>query len=147
MGLAEAATVAEMTTTQLLTLSIKTLGIAIKNLWLAIGPVGWAIIGITAALTAGIVIYNAVYKTTKELAEELDDLRSELESTKSEIESLNSELETTRDKIAELEARPSLSLTDQDELKRLKQQNVERERQLKIQEALAKSTEEKIANT
>ena len=146
MGLVEAATVAEMTTTQLLTLSIKTLGIAIKNLWLALGPVGWAIIGITAALTAGIVIYNAVYKTTKELAEELDDLRSELESTKSEIESLNSELETTRDKIAELEARPSLSLTDQDELKRLKQQNVELERQLKIQEALAKSTEEKIVN-
>lgn len=139
--------VSGLTTTQLLTLGLKGLAAGFKNLFIAMGPVGWAILGITAALTVGITIFNIVHKTTEELGEELSDLRSELSETQSEIESLNSELETTRDKIAELEAMPSLSLTDQDELKRLKQQNSELERQLQMQEAIAESTKAQIINT
>lgn len=130
-----------------LAFSWEAVGVAIKKAGLAFlaSPFG-KISLIIGGIMLVVHLVDVFTKSTKELAEELDDLRSELESTQSEIESLNSKLKTTRDKIAELEAMPSLSLTDQDELKRLKQQNVELEKQLKIQEALAKSTEEKIAN-
>lgn len=130
-----------------LAFSWEAVGVAIKKAGLAFlaSPFG-KISLIIGGIMLVVHLVDVFTKSTKELAEELDDLRSEFESTQSEIESLNSKLETTRDKIAELQAMPSLSLTDQDELKRLKQQNVELERQLKIQEALAKSTEEKIAN-
>ena len=62
-----------------------------------------------------------------------------LADTKSEIESLNSELKTTQDRIAELKSKGHLTLTEQEELERLKKTNVELERQLLIKRELEKS--------
>ena len=136
-----AAEAAGLTTTQLLTYGVKGLAAGFKNLWIAIGPVGWAILAVITALTAGIAIFNATNKTAEELGEELSDLKSEISDIKSEIDSLNTELETTRDRIGELEALPSLSFVEQEELNKLKQTNDELERRIKIQEAQLESQE------
>lgn len=120
---------------------------SIKALWTALGPIGWAILGITAALTIGLKVYDLVTKTTEELAEELSNLSTEISDIESEIDSLNSELETTQERMAELLALPSLSFTEQEELNNLKLQNAELERKIALQETLKKSKEEKKAST
>lgn len=50
---------------------------------------------------------------------------------KQEIESMNKELSTTRDRIDELESMPNLTFSEQEELKRLKDINVELERSIR----------------
>lgn len=108
-------------------------------------PLGWFTIA-AIAITALVGIVDAVTTSTKEWEEELDNLNSKIDDTKNEIDSLNSELETTRDKMAELLALPSLSLTEQEELKNLQLQNAELERKLELQEALLKSQERERVN-
>ena len=138
MGLT-AADLAGYSVTQLLTLGIKGLAAGFKNLWVAMGPVGWAILGIIAALTAGIAIFNAVYKTSEELEEELSNLQSEVSDMKSELESLNSELETTQDRMEELLSKDSLSFVEEEELKNLQLQNELLEKKIQLQEMLLKN--------
>lgn len=152
MRLASTADVAKMTTTQLLGLSFKTLGVAIWGAVKAVvaflftNPVGWAILAI-GAIAGVVAIFNTVHKTAEELAEELGDLRSEFADLESEIDSLNSELKTTQDRMAELLAMPSLSFIEQEELEELKQTTAELERQVKLKEMLAGSKKEVIAAT
>lgn len=131
MGLT-AADLAGYSVTQLLTLGVKGLAAGFKNLWIAMGPVGWAIIGITIALTAGIGIFNAVHKTTEELTEELNELKSELKDIQSELDSVNSELETTNNRMAELLAKDKLSFTEKEELDNLKKENDELQRRIDL---------------
>lgn len=143
MGLT-AADLAGYSATQLLTLGVKGLAAGFKNLWVAMGPVGWAILAIIAAVTILTVGFNSAYKTAEELAEELSDLKSELKDIKSEIDSLNSELQTTQDRMAELLAMPSLSFVEQEELNTLKQTTAELERQLKLKEMLSDSKQDAL---
>lgn len=81
-------------------------------------PLGWFTI---AAIAIGMVVsvVDLVTTSTKELEEELDNLKSELSDTQSELDSVNSELETTQERMAELLALPSLSFVQQEELKKL----------------------------
>ena len=150
LGLASAAGVATMTTNQLLGLSFKALGVSIWGAVKAItaflftNPVGWLILAI-GAVVGGIAAFNHFNKTTEELAEELSDLKSELSDIESDIESLNSELETTQERMAELLALPSLSFTEQEELKNLQLQNAELERQLQLKEMLLESKQKDVA--
>ncbi len=156
MGLATSADVAKMTTTQLLGLSFKALGVAVWNATKAIAaflftnPVGWVILAI-GAIAGGIAIFNHFHKTTEELQEELNELKSGLQDIQTELESVGSELETTQDRMAELLALPSLSFIEQEELDRLKEQNEElerRERLLKAEEEREKKrVAEKAAET
>lgn len=59
-----------------------------------------------------------------------------LTATRNEIKRINEELETTRDRISELQNKGALSLTEQDELNRLKLQNSLLEQQLRIQQQI-----------
>lgn len=144
MNLATAADVAKMTTTQLLGLSFKALGVAIWSAVKAIvaflftNPVGWAILA--AGAIAGVVAtINAATKSAAELKEELDDLNSEISSMESDLDSLNSELKTTQERMSELLAMSSLSFTEEEELRNLQLQNAELERQIELQELLLKN--------
>lgn len=140
-GLATSADVAKMTTTELLGLSFKTLGVSIVGAtkamiaFLFTNPVGWVILA--AGAIAGLVVHlTKVIKTTEELQEELSDLKSEITSIENEIDSLNSELETTQQRMAELLALDTLSFTEEEELKRLQKQNAELEREIELQKLL-----------
>lgn len=143
MGLT-AADLAGYSVTQLLILGVKGLAAGFKNLWIAMGPVGWIILGIIAAVTAGVAIFDAATKSVEELKEEFDDLKSELSDIESDINSLNSELKTTQERMAELIAMPSLSFVEQEELEKLQQTTAELERQIQIQEAYKQSAEKAL---
>ena len=144
MGLT-AADLAGYSVTQLLTLGVQGLAAGFKNLWIAMGPVGWTILAIVGAATAFTLIFNAINKTTEELTEELNELKTELQDVQSEIETINSELKTMEDRMAELLAKDSLSFVEQEELDRLQKENNELQRRLDLLEAEEKIKQGKAA--
>ena len=98
---------------------------------------------LNAALTMGISlaiqgIIMGVQKlwqlipTTEHLAERFEKTTEELAELKSKEEELNAELKSTAEKIAELESKKNLSLTDEEELKWLRQRNAELERSIEL---------------
>lgn len=103
-------------------------------------PLGWFTIA-AIAIGAVVGVVDLLTTSTKELEEELDNLNSEINNIKGEIDSLNSELETTRERMEELLALPSLSFTEQEELRNLQLQTAELERQLELNKLLLKSKE------
>ena len=149
MKLATSSDVAKMTTTQLLGLSFKALATAIVEATKAIiaflftNPVGWAILAATAVIGV-IAAWNKWGATTENLTEKLNDLKSELSDIQSELDSLNSELETTQDRIAELLAMDKLSFTEEEELKRLRKQNDELQREIDLQKTLQNSKQKEV---
>ena len=70
--------------------------------------------------------------------EKFDDLNNELSDTKSELRSLESELDDTNDRIEELLSQDSLTLVEQDELKKLQSSTSELERQIELTKELQK---------
>lgn len=108
--------------------------VAAAAAWLVTNPVGWAILAV-AAIAALTVTICALTKSHKDYVEELKDTSEELDNIRSNIESLNSELETTKNRIEELESKGPLTLTEQEELDKLKEQNAELERQIRLEEA------------
>lgn len=100
--------------------------------------VGWAILAV-GAIAGVVAIFNATHKTAEELGEELDELNSKISDTKSEIDSLNTELKTTRERMAELLALPSLSFVDEEELRMLQARETSLEHQLELQEHMLES--------
>ena len=103
-------------------------------------PLGWFTL-IALAIGAVVTVVDLLTTSIKELEEELDNLNSEINDIEGEIESLNSELETTRERMEELLALPSLSFTEQEELRNLKLQTAELEKQLELRTMLLKSKE------
>lgn len=144
MGLATSADVAKMTTTQLLGLSFKALGVAIWGsvkaitAFLLTNPVGWVILAV-GAIAGGIAAWNKWGNTTENLQEKLEDLKSEISDMGSELEELNSELKTTQDRMEELLSKDSLSFVEEEELKNLQLQNELLEKKIKLQEMLLKN--------
>lgn len=151
MGLATTADVAKMTTTQLLGLSFKSLGVAIWGTVKAIvaflftNPVGWAILA-TGAIVGTVAAFNHFHKSTEELKEELQNLKSELSNMQSELDSLNSDLETTQSRMAELLAMDSLTFTEQEELDNLRKTNDELQRKIDLLELENKYKNKEAAN-
>ena len=143
MGLT-AADLAGYSVTQLLTLGVQGLAAGFKNLWIAMGPVGWTILAIVGAATAFTLIFNAVHKTTEELTEELNNLKSELSDIRSELDSVNSELETTNERMAELLAKDKLTFEEQEELDRLRATNDELERRKELLKDEEKNKTERV---
>lgn len=87
---------------------------------------------LNAALNAGIflvasVAIQGIAKALDDYIHRLDNAKETLQETQSELESVNSEVETTTSKIKELEALDpsSLSITDKEDLQRLREQNEE----------------------
>lgn len=87
---------------------------------------------LNTALNAGIFLVaslaiQGIAKALDNYIHRLDNAKEALSSTQSELSSVNDELKNTTDKIAELEALDpsSLSITDKEDLQRLKDQNEE----------------------
>ncbi len=151
MKLAEAADISKMTTTQLLGLSFKALGVAIWNATKAVAaflftnPVGQMLL-VVGLVVAGIAAWNKWGDTTENLQEKLDELKSELRDIQSELDSLNTELETTRDRMTELLSMESLSFTEKEELENLQKQNDELEREIYLLEQRQKRKQKDAEN-
>lgn len=113
--------------------------------WLATTPAGWATLATVAIVGATVAIAKHT-KSLKDLQETAQDSKSAYDSTISEIKSLNEELKTTQDRIKELQAKDSLTFTEEDELEKLKKTNDELERELRIKEAIAQTQGQKSAD-
>lgn len=125
--------------------SLKLLDKTTKS-FMATNPMGW-ILAIVSVIMIAVTWISSWKSETEKLEEELSSLNSEINTIKGELDSLNSELETTKDRIAELLALPSLSLTEQEELKNLQLQNAELEQRIKLQEALLETQEQTRLDT
>lgn len=90
---------------------------------------------VTTAVTLGVTAFN-MYKSAVEKAEQrVEDLKSALQETTSELESVESEIKNINSQIDELLAKDTPSLTDENDLKRLREENQELENRRKILEA------------
>ena len=119
-------------------------------LWAACWPVLVVMLAIGAAVAVIVLVAKAIDNavvTTAELEEELEGLVSELNDLEDQLESLNSELETTQERIAELTAMETLSLTEQDELETLRARNAELERQIELTKNLAEAKQGEVTET
>lgn len=105
---------------------------AIKSIGATLGSmvVSWAIGQLLGLAIKGI---DAFIHREENLKEALDESIASLETTTSEIESLEAQVTTCTEKIAELQKLKdagTISIADEEELKRLKEQNDELERQI-----------------
>ena len=122
---------------------LKGLGTAVKSAGATIKAT-LAQFALIFAITEGISLLvkgaTALWKlvnTTKHLKERAEESTAALKATKDEIKSLNDELNNTRNKITELQNKGPLTLTEQNELEKLKEQNTELSKTLKIKQTLA----------
>ncbi len=81
-------------------------------------------------------VYDALVLTTEEAEAALNSSLQELQQVNTKIDSIHSQLAETGNRIDELNAKDSLSLVELNELTKLREQNTELERELKIQEDL-----------
>lgn len=152
LGITTAEEVASASATTLLGFSFKALGLSILGAakavitFLATNPIGWVILAV-GAIVGLVATINALIKTHDDYVEELKNTKEEIENLRSNIESLNSELETTKNRIEELESKGPLTITEQEELDKLKEQNAELERQIQLEEAREERARNKQANT
>ncbi len=115
-----------------------------------------AALGMKALSIAGnIILFMAITKGIQLAAKAIDDYvhrldnaKEALNETKSELESVNSEIGETTDKIKELEALEpsSLSITDKEDLQRLKDQNKELRIRQQYLEQQEKADLQKVAD-
>lgn len=140
LGITTAEEVASASATTLLGFSFKALGVSILGAakavitFLATNPIGWAIIAVSVIIGLVATMVSLI-KTHDDYVEELKSTNEEIENLRSNIESLNSELETTKNRIEELESKGPLTITEQEELDKLKEQNAELERQIQLEKA------------
>lgn len=99
--------------------------------------IGLVVVGIYAVVK----VIQALYVSADEAREKIQKATEAYEEQTSALESLNSELKTTKDRIDELNSQDSLTIVEQEELKKLKQQEASLERQIKLQEKLAQDAQ------
>lgn len=111
--------------------NIKTIGV-----WLTTNPLGWIIL--TGAAIYGVIkAVDYFTVSTEEAMESLEETSQAFEQSTSELQSLNDELKTTADRITELEKLKNsgtISVAEENELKNLKEQNNELERNIALKQ-------------
>lgn len=98
-------------------------------------PVLLVIAGIAAAIGLVYAAYKKWGPTHDNYIKKLEEESKNLKEIQENLKDLNSELETTKQRIEELENKGPLTLTEQEELDKLRAQNAELERQIKLEEA------------
>lgn len=107
-------------------------------------PLGWFTIA-AAVIGVVITIVDQLNTSFDEQVEKLNKARDEYQESKNTLESLNNELETTRNKIEELQNLGTLTITEKEELKQLKEYNSELERRIQLSERAQASEQRELA--
>ena len=120
----------------------------IPTLWSLIPGAGQAavVIGLVAGAIALVV---AGYKAYRKSHPTFDDLRQKAEDLQQDVDDLSSSIETANERIKELQQladNGTISLVEQDELDRLKDQNELLQAQLELKQALLDSTNQQKAS-
>ena len=109
---------------------VATLGTAFYNLLPIVGLVAIGLWGL-------VTVFQFLNPTADKAREKIQKATEAYEEETSTLESLNSELETTKNKIDELNKQDTLSIVEQEELEKLKNQEKSLERQVQLQKQLA----------
>ena len=101
---------------------------------------------ITKAIELVTQAVDDMITTAKEAAEAYEELNDELDTLKNNIEDISDEISTLDDKMAELIAKDSLTLTEKEELERLRAEREELERTLELNKQLANQKQQQVNN-
>lgn len=115
-----------------------TFGSAMRGLYMTLAANPLFVVATAVAL--GVTLWNKYKESVEDAAQTAEKAREHYQSLADELSTLNNELKTTKDRMAELEAvgTDSLSLVEQEEYDKLCKTNEELEREFRIKEALAK---------
>lgn len=133
-----------------------TLSGALKGLWATL--MANPLVLVATAVTAGVMAWQKYKQAQEEAAQALSESLQEYEDAETSVKSLETQLEDCANKIKELQAladNGTITLTDQEELDRLKETNSELERQLAVEKErrklaaidAAKEADKKVADT
>lgn len=133
-----------------------TLSGALKGLWATL--IANPLVLVATAVTAGVMAWQKYKQAQEEAAQALSDSLQEYEDAENSVKSLETQLKDCANKIKELQAlanNGTITLTDQEELDRLKETNSELERQLAVEKErrklaaidAAKEADKKVADT
>ena len=103
--------------------------------------------GIGALVQLAITGIDKIIHAYDNLKEETEQLNEEYQSAVQEMESVRDELNTTGQKIDELENKGSLSLVEQNELDKLRETNIELEKQIANLETIAKAKQKEAVES
>lgn len=136
-------TKAQTAATQGAAVATGSLGAAMKGLWIS-HPYMVIIAAVAASVWGAVRAFDALTVSLEEQKEITAEARQNYESFSSEILTLESELKSISDRISEIKGKGTISTVDEAELSRLKTQNEQLERELRIKNALAKIEQKKM---
>lgn len=116
------------TTTQTAATKAATIAQALLNKTMLTSPWFW----VAAAITGVVLALFELTDAYEDHLKALEDLSAEQENIQGELSSIQSELDNTKKKIEEINNSGPLSITDEAELTRLKEQNAELEKRAEI---------------
>lgn len=133
-----------------------TLSGALKGLWATL--MANPLVLVATAVTAGVMAWQKYKQAQEEAAQALSDSLQKYDDAETSVKSLETQLKDCANKIEELQAladNGTITLTDQEELDRLKETNTELERQLAVEKErrklaaidAAKEADKKVADT
>lgn len=133
-----------------------TLSGALKGLWATL--MANPLVLVAMAVTAGVMAWQKYKQAQEEAAQALSDSLQKYDDAENSVKSLETQLEDCSNKIKELQAladNGTITLTDQEELDRLKETNTELERQLAVEKErrklaaidAAKEADKKVTDT
>ncbi len=102
-------------------------------------------IGVGIAIV--VKILSEIIPTIEKSRDAISEATNAYEEQKNTLESLNDELKTTKERIEELNAQDTLSITDKEDLENLQKQQKLLERQVELQEKLVKAQQRAQAET
>lgn len=114
--------------------------IANATAWLTT-PMGMAT-AIAVGVFALIKVVDALTVSFDEQVEKLEEAKSAYESTKTELENITEQLKQVRDRIDEINNKDELSITEENQLRLLKEQEASLEHQLILQQELNKEAKD-----
>lgn len=123
--------------------AVKGLGASLKSLIVA-NPAVAILSALGLAVYGSVKAYDALTVSADEAKEKIAEMQEEYADSVSELENLETELDNVNKQIEEIQSKGKLTFTDKEELENLKQQSLELEKQLSIQEKLTQQKAGKV---
>lgn len=100
-----------------------------------------------AAIFAAVKIIDACTTSFDELKDKASDLRQEVDESQSSMDSTKKQLDEINQKIADINSKDGISLTDEEELKKLQEQKTELENIYEIEKARHDQKQQELEDT
>ena len=120
-------------------------GGSVKSLGNVMSSIGSGILGFVqahpillavTALTAAVAIIEKIKNAGAEANQKMQDTLDEYQNTKDQIQSIGDQIDSNNNKIAQIKAQGTITLTDQQDIQNLRTQNEELQRTLDLQKSI-----------